>query len=92
VLADDGCDTADNIKLSAISGPHGGEYENENLLGYRAVWSRSSRPTFQKCVLPSSSMRLKAIFSISHVNISFSLLILDKSIRKANSLIDKKKI
>jgi hypothetical protein len=29
-------------------------HEDDNLLGYRAVMSRGSRPTFQRYILPSS--------------------------------------
>jgi hypothetical protein len=36
-----------------ISGSHGGEYENDSFLGYSTVYSRGSRLTFQRCVLPS---------------------------------------
>jgi hypothetical protein len=35
-----------------VSGSHGGQYERDRLLGYNAVLSRTSRPTFQRCVLP----------------------------------------
>jgi hypothetical protein len=40
---------------SEISVSHGGEYEDENILGYNAVHSRRNRRTFQRCVLPPSS-------------------------------------
>jgi hypothetical protein len=41
---------------SEISGSHRGEYEDESLLGYIAVWRRSWS-TFRKRVLPPSSGR-----------------------------------
>jgi hypothetical protein len=41
-------------EVCEISGSYGVEYEDESLLGYSAVWSRWSRPTFQRCELPPS--------------------------------------
>jgi hypothetical protein len=46
----------DNLRaVFEISGSHGGEYEDQNLVGYNTTQSRWSRPTFQRCILPSSS-------------------------------------
>jgi hypothetical protein len=41
----------ENMITCEISGSNGGEYEEESVLGYNAVQSRS-RPTFQRCLLP----------------------------------------
>jgi hypothetical protein len=38
-----------SIVLSDISGSHGGEYEDDCLLGCCAVWSGRSLLTFQRC-------------------------------------------
>jgi hypothetical protein len=43
--------------LCEISGSHGGEYEDQGLLGCTVVFSNRCRPTFQRCVLPPSSGR-----------------------------------
>jgi hypothetical protein len=40
-----------------ILGSHGGEYENDSFLRCSAVKSCWSRPTFQRCVIPSSPWR-----------------------------------
>jgi hypothetical protein len=42
------------VLLHGISCVHSGECEDDSLLGYSAVWSRS-RLTFLRCVLPPSS-------------------------------------
>jgi hypothetical protein len=46
-----------NMCSLEIPGSHGGEYEDDSLLGYSAVYSRWSKPTFRRCVLPPSSGR-----------------------------------
>jgi hypothetical protein len=43
---------------SEISSSHGGEYEDQNLLGCTAVFLIECLPTFQRYVLPPSSGRL----------------------------------
>jgi hypothetical protein len=48
-------DTLIQYSTGEISGSHGGEYEDDCLLGCCAVLSGRSLPTFQRCLLPSSS-------------------------------------
>jgi hypothetical protein len=53
-----------------ISGSHGGEYENDSFLGYGAVFSRGSRPTVQRCVLPTIVRIVEAV-RISETSVYF---------------------
>jgi hypothetical protein len=48
--------TTSKQKLYEISSSHGGEYEAQNLLGCTAVFLIECRPTFQRYVLPTSSL------------------------------------
>jgi hypothetical protein len=43
-----------------ISGSHGSDCEDDNLLGYSAVYSSRSWPTFKRCLLPPPSGRLSS--------------------------------
>jgi hypothetical protein len=51
------CDSPQKAAFFEITGFHGGEYEDDSLLGYCAVQSIRSWPTFQRCILPPSSGR-----------------------------------
>jgi hypothetical protein len=44
-----------------ISGSHGGEDEADILLGYSAVYSRRSWPTFQRLLPPSSGWHIRNV-------------------------------
>jgi hypothetical protein len=48
---------------------HGGEYEGDRFLGYSAMLSRWSRPTFQRCKLPSSGRHDKGTTYIWNVGL-----------------------
>jgi hypothetical protein len=52
------------IHLGKTSGSHDCEYEAESLMGYNAVHSRRSRPTFQKCVLTPSTTKTKLVIML----------------------------
>jgi hypothetical protein len=45
------------VQTCEISCSHCGKYEDGSFLGYGEVWSRWSRPTFQRCGLHPSSGR-----------------------------------